>query len=108
MPNAMESSSAAVSRSGEPPGSPNPSPGPLSRTGGYRRRKAEALGVGALQVAATAPRRRRDRDDRLAPAALVASGLLLTPALVLYGRAMRHHGTELDLEELPQAVQAGA
>ena len=108
MPNAMESSSAAVSRSGEPPGSPNPSPGPLSRTGGYRRRKAEALGVGALQVAGTAPGVGAIGTTVSLPAALVASGLLLTPALVLYGRAMRHDGTELDLEELPQAVQAGA
>jgi DHA3 family tetracycline resistance protein-like MFS transporter len=42
------------------------------------------------------------------PAALVAGGLLLTPALALYGRAIHHHGTEPELEELPQAVQAGA
>jgi DHA3 family tetracycline resistance protein-like MFS transporter len=42
------------------------------------------------------------------PAALVASGLLLSPALVLYGRAIRHHGTEPEFEELPQTVQAGA
>lgn len=42
------------------------------------------------------------------PAALTASGLLLTPALVLYARAIRHHGTEPELEELPQAVQVGA
>ena len=42
------------------------------------------------------------------PAALVASGLLLTPALALYARAVRNHGTEPELEELPQAVQAGA
>jgi len=42
------------------------------------------------------------------PAALVAGGLLLTPALGLYGRAIRHHGTEPELEELPQAVQASA
>jgi MFS transporter, DHA3 family, tetracycline resistance protein len=32
-------------------------------------------------------------------AALVASGLLLTPALALYGRALRHGGREPDLEE---------
>src|SRR5207249_8885857 len=32
------------------------------------------------------------------PAALVASGLLLAPALVLYGRAIRHHGTEPEFE----------
>jgi DHA3 family tetracycline resistance protein-like MFS transporter len=42
------------------------------------------------------------------PAALVTSGLLLTPALALYARAIRHHGTEPELEELPQALQAGA
>jgi predicted MFS family arabinose efflux permease len=42
------------------------------------------------------------------PASLVASGLLLTPALALYARAVRHHGTEPELDELPQAVQAGA
>jgi DHA3 family tetracycline resistance protein-like MFS transporter len=42
------------------------------------------------------------------PAALVTSGLLLTPALALYARAVRHHGTEPELEELPQTVQAGA
>jgi len=41
------------------------------------------------------------------PAALVTSGLLLTPALVLYARAVRHHGTEPEFEELPQTVQAG-
>jgi hypothetical protein len=32
-------------------------------------------------------------------AALVASGLLLTPALALYGRALRHGGREPELEE---------
>jgi MFS transporter, DHA3 family, tetracycline resistance protein len=32
-------------------------------------------------------------------AALVASGFLLTPALALYGRALRHGGREPDLEE---------
>ena len=42
------------------------------------------------------------------PAALTASGLLLTPALALYARAIRNHGTEPELEQLPQAVQAGA
>ena len=34
-------------------------------------------------------------------AALVAAGLVLTPALALYGRAMRHGGKEPELEELP-------
>lgn len=42
------------------------------------------------------------------PAALVASGLLLTPAIGLYARAVRHHGTEPEFDELPQTVQAGA
>jgi DHA3 family tetracycline resistance protein-like MFS transporter len=42
------------------------------------------------------------------PAALTASGLLLTPAIALYARAVRHHGAEPEFEELPQAVQAGA
>jgi MFS transporter, DHA3 family, tetracycline resistance protein len=42
------------------------------------------------------------------PAALVTSSLLLTPALALYARAVRHHGTEPEFEELPQTVQAGA
>jgi MFS family permease len=32
-------------------------------------------------------------------AALVATGLLLTPAIALYGRALRHGGREPDLEE---------
>jgi hypothetical protein len=32
-------------------------------------------------------------------AALVASGLLLTPALALYGRALRHGGREPELDE---------
>ena len=32
-------------------------------------------------------------------AALVAAGLLLTPAIALYGRALRHGGREPDLEE---------
>jgi DHA3 family tetracycline resistance protein-like MFS transporter len=40
--------------------------------------------------------------------ALAAAGAALAPALALYGRAIRHHGTEPELEELPQAVQAGA
>jgi DHA3 family tetracycline resistance protein-like MFS transporter len=42
------------------------------------------------------------------PAALIASALFLTPVLALYGRAVRHHGTEPELEELPEAVKAGA
>ena len=42
------------------------------------------------------------------PAALTTSALLLTPALALYGRAIRHHGTEPELEELPKPVEAGA
>jgi DHA3 family tetracycline resistance protein-like MFS transporter len=42
------------------------------------------------------------------PAALIASALFLTPVLALYGRAVRHHGTEPEFEELPEAVKAGA
>jgi MFS transporter, DHA3 family, tetracycline resistance protein len=42
------------------------------------------------------------------PAALVSSALFVTPALALFGRAIRHHGTEPELEELPEAVKAGA
>ena len=34
-------------------------------------------------------------------AALVAGGSLLLPALALYGRAIRHHGREPELDELP-------
>lgn len=34
-------------------------------------------------------------------AALVTAGFVLTPALALYGRAMRHGGKEPELEELP-------
>ncbi len=34
-------------------------------------------------------------------AALVAAAFVLTPALALYGRAMRHGGKEPELEELP-------
>jgi MFS transporter, DHA3 family, tetracycline resistance protein len=34
-------------------------------------------------------------------AALVAAGFVLTPALALYARAMRHGGREPELEELP-------
>jgi hypothetical protein len=42
------------------------------------------------------------------PAALVSSALFVTPALALFGRAIRHDGTEPELEELPEAVKAGA
>jgi MFS family permease len=34
-------------------------------------------------------------------AALVAGGLVLTPAIALYGRAVAHHGREPELESLP-------
>ncbi|HEV2713227.1 MAG TPA: MFS transporter [Gaiellaceae bacterium] len=37
-------------------------------------------------------------------AALVASGLLLTPAIALYGRALRHGGREPELEEAKAAA----
>jgi MFS transporter, DHA3 family, tetracycline resistance protein len=37
-------------------------------------------------------------------AALVVAGALLTPAVALYGRALRHGGKEPELEELPEAV----
>ena len=37
-------------------------------------------------------------------AALVAGGAVLSPALVLYGRAIRHHGREPELEQLTQPV----
>jgi MFS transporter, DHA3 family, tetracycline resistance protein len=36
-------------------------------------------------------------------AALVAGGLVLTPAIALYGRAVAHHGREPELEALPGA-----
>jgi DHA3 family tetracycline resistance protein-like MFS transporter len=42
------------------------------------------------------------------PAALVSSALFVTPALGLFGRAVRHDGTEPELEELPDTVKAGA
>jgi predicted MFS family arabinose efflux permease len=42
------------------------------------------------------------------PAALVSSALFVTPALALFGRAVRYHGTEPELEELPETVKAGA
>jgi MFS transporter, DHA3 family, tetracycline resistance protein len=41
-------------------------------------------------------------------AALAAAGAALSPALLLYGRAIRHHGREPEFDELPQTVQAGA
>jgi MFS transporter, DHA3 family, tetracycline resistance protein len=37
-------------------------------------------------------------------AALVVAGFLLTPAVALYARALRHGGKEPELEELPEAV----
>lgn len=42
------------------------------------------------------------------PAALTTSALFITPALALYGRAVRHHGAEPELEELAEPVQARA
>jgi MFS transporter, DHA3 family, tetracycline resistance protein len=36
-------------------------------------------------------------------AALVAGGLVLSPALALYARAIRHHGREPELEEAAAA-----
>jgi hypothetical protein len=41
-------------------------------------------------------------------AALATAGAALSPALLLYGRAIKHHGREPELAELPQPVQAGA
>jgi MFS transporter, DHA3 family, tetracycline resistance protein len=40
--------------------------------------------------------------------ALAAAGVALAPALGLYGRAIRHHGAEPELEELPRPAEAGA
>jgi DHA3 family tetracycline resistance protein-like MFS transporter len=37
--------------------------------------------------------------------ALAAGALAIVPALGLYGRALAHHGTEPELEELPQPVE---
>ena len=37
-------------------------------------------------------------------ASLVVAGALLTPAVALYARALRHGGQEPELEELPEAV----
>jgi MFS transporter, DHA3 family, tetracycline resistance protein len=42
------------------------------------------------------------------PAALTTSALFITPALALYGRAIRHHGAEPELEELPEPIEARA
>jgi MFS transporter, DHA3 family, tetracycline resistance protein len=49
-------------------------------------------GVGAIGTAASLR------------AALVVAGFLLTPAVALYARALRHGGREPELEELPEAV----
>ena len=38
-------------------------------------------------------------------AALVAAGLVITPALGLYGRALRHGGHEPELADLPVAAE---
>jgi hypothetical protein len=38
------------------------------------------------------------------PAALVSGAFVLTPALALYGRALRHDGREPELEQLPDAA----
>jgi MFS transporter, DHA3 family, tetracycline resistance protein len=40
--------------------------------------------------------------------ALVVGAFLLTPAVALYGRALRHGGREPELEALPEPVEAGA
>lgn len=42
------------------------------------------------------------------PAALISSALFLAPTLALFGRAIRHHGTEPELEELPAAAEIRA
>jgi hypothetical protein len=39
-------------------------------------------------------------------AALVAGAAVLTPALALYARAIRHGGREPELEQLPQPSEA--
>jgi MFS transporter, DHA3 family, tetracycline resistance protein len=39
-------------------------------------------------------------------AALLAGAAVITPALALYGRAIRHGGREPELEELPEPVEA--
>ena len=41
-------------------------------------------------------------------AALVAGSFLLTPALGLYARALRHGGAEPELEQLAEPVETGA
>ena len=41
-------------------------------------------------------------------AALVVGSFLLTPALGLYARALRHGGAEPELEQLPETVETGA
>jgi MFS transporter, DHA3 family, tetracycline resistance protein len=41
-------------------------------------------------------------------AALVAGAAAIAPALALYGRAIRNHGRDPNLVELPQPVEAGA
>jgi MFS transporter, DHA3 family, tetracycline resistance protein len=40
-------------------------------------------------------------------AALVASGLVLTPAVALFARAVRHHGVEPELDELAEPAAVG-
>ena len=42
------------------------------------------------------------------PAALVSSALFVTPALALFGRAVRHHGAEPELDELAEAAEVRA
>jgi DHA3 family tetracycline resistance protein-like MFS transporter len=42
------------------------------------------------------------------PAALVTSALFLSPALALFGRAVRNRGREPELAELPETVKTGA
>ena len=41
-------------------------------------------------------------------AALVVGSFLLTPALGLYARALRHGGAEPELEQLAETVETGA
>jgi len=42
------------------------------------------------------------------PAALVSSALFVTPALALFGRAVRHHGAGPELDELPATAEVRA
>lgn len=42
------------------------------------------------------------------PAALLTSALFVTPALALFGRAVRHHGAEAELDELAEAAKVRA